>query len=108
MPAPPWNAPNYPSKQHTLGHAAEMGQLMVLRCNLCRRSATYLAADLAALLGPHRDALTPPFACSGCGKTRYIRVTLRPPDAGDWGRLTVRRPGPIRRTQTWRSVLLGD
>lgn len=38
---------------------------------------------------------------SKCGKDEYLKVTLRVPYAGDWGNLTVRRPGPVRRTQTW-------
>lgn len=108
MPAPPHKASRYPGKFHTLGDAAELGQLIVLRCNLCRRTATYMATDLADLLGTGRDALAPPFRCSGCGKLGYIKVTLRPPEAGDWGHLVIRRPGPIRQVQTWRSVRLGE
>jgi hypothetical protein len=49
-----------------------------------------------------------PFPCSRCGKDEYVKVTLRPPEAGDWGNLRVRRPGPVRATQTWRWVKLGD
>ena len=108
MPAPADKPSRYPGTIHTLGEAARQNQLIVLKCNLCRRSATYLASDLAKVLAPENDALLPPFACSRCGTTQYMRVSVRPPEAGDWGNLVVRRPGPIIRTQTWRSVRLGD
>jgi hypothetical protein len=81
---------------------------MVVRCNLCPRGVNYLATDLAGLLDPERDALQPPFRCSSCGKTEFIKVRLRLPRDGDWGNLEVRRPGPVRRTQTRLSVRLGD
>lgn len=101
-------ARRYPGKYHRLRDAAEIGQLIVVRCSLCRRSATYLAADLVTMMDPFRDAQEPPFTCSKCGRRDYLRVTLRLPEAGDWGSLPVRRPGPVRVTQTWRTVKLGD
>lgn len=85
-----------------------MGQLVIVRCNLCHRSATYLATDLAQLLDPNRDALLPPFTRSKCGLDEYLQVTLRLPYDSDWGSRKVRRPGPVRRTQTWRTVKLGE
>jgi hypothetical protein len=69
---------------------------------------TFLATDLVQLLDPQRDALQLPFNCSKCGMDEYMKVTPRVPYDGDWGNLTVRRPGPVRRTQTWRTVKLGD
>lgn len=108
MPAPYEKQSPYPGKLHRLKHAAALGQLVVLRCNHCRRSANFLASDLAVMLGPERDALEPPFPCSRCGRTDYLRVTLHLPMPGDWGSIVVRRPGPVRRIQTWRSVRLGD
>lgn len=101
-------ARRYPGKYHRLKDAAALGQLIVVRCSLCRRSATYLAADLVAIIDPAHDASEPPFNCSKCGKADYMRVTLRLPAAGDWGSLPVRRPGPLKVTQTWRTVKLGD
>jgi hypothetical protein len=98
----------YPGKHHRLKDGAAIGQLVTVRCSLCRRAATYLAADLATLLDPVRDASEPPFTCSKCGRTDYLRVTLRLPEAGDWGSLPVRRPGPVKVTQTWRTVKLVD
>lgn len=99
---------HYPGKFHRLRDAAAIDQLIVVLCVRCRRSATYLATDLVKLLDPLRDALTPPFTCSKCGTTDSLKVALKLPDAGDWGSLTVRRPGPVRVTQTWRTVKLGD
>lgn len=98
----------YPGKTYTLAHAAKEGQLMLVRCNLCRRMVRYLASDLAAILDPRRDALDPPFPCSKCGRTDYIRIALHLPETGDYGHLVVRRPAGIKRTQLWRTVKLGD
>ena len=108
LPTPPWKQSHYPGKRHRLRDAAAEGQLVIVRCNLCRRTATYLATDLVALLDPARDALRPPFRCSKCGNEQFIRVSVRVPYAGDWGHLQVRRPGPVRVIQTWRTVRLGD
>jgi len=108
MPQPPHLQKRYPGKTHLLKHAAEWGQLMIVKCNLCGRSVTYLATDLVTLLDPGRPALEVPFSCSRCGTDEFIRVTLNSPYGGDWGSLDIRRPGPIRVTQTWRTVKLGD
>ncbi len=98
----------YPGKVFRLRDAAAANQLVVVRCIGCRRSVRYLAADLVTLLDAMRPAHDPPFACSKCGTTNGMRVTLHSPEVGDYGHLTVRRPGPVRRIQTWRSVKLGD
>lgn len=37
-----------------------------------------------------------------------MRVKLTSAFAGDWGNLEIRRPGPVRVIQTWRTVKLGD
>lgn len=108
MPPPGHLQKKYPGKTHLLKHAAEWGQLIIVRCNGCRRSATYLAADLVELLDPERPALWPPFPCPRCKTDEYIRVTLNSPYGEDYGRMLIRRPGPVRVTQTWRTVKLGD
>ena len=108
MPAPPWHQSHYPGKAHVLKHAAEQGQLVFVRCSRCRRRAVYLASDLVTLLNPARDALLPPFPCSRCGTTSYITVECRVPFADEVGQLTIRRPGPIRRIQLWRTEKLGQ
>ncbi len=68
----------------------------------------YLATDLVTILHPNRDALEPPFVCSGCGKTEYIYVKLTSALPGDVASLVIRRPGPMRVTRTWRWVKLGE
>ena len=108
MPEPPWLQKRYPGKTHLLKHAAEQNQLVTVKCNLCRRAFTYLATDLVRFCDPEQPALTVPFACSKCGTTEFMRVTLGSAMAGDWGNLSIRRPGPVRRIQTWPTVKLGD
>jgi len=98
----------YPGKVYRLREAAAANQLIVVRCVGCRRSVRYLATDLVTLLDPMRPAYDPPFACSKCGTTEGMKVTFHFPEVGDFGSLTVRRPGPVRRIQTWRTVRLGD
>lgn len=108
MPSPYRGERPYPGQEYTLRHAAEAHQLVECRCTLCRRLVRYLAADLVTILHPDRDALEPPFTCSGCGKTEYIHVKLTSAASGDYGHLLVRRPGPVRLIRTWRWVKLGD
>jgi len=108
MPPPPHLQKKYPDKTHLLKHAAEWGQVVIVKCNMCRRGATYLAADLITLLDPNRPALAPPFPCPRCKTDEFIRVTLNSPYGADYGSMLIRRPGPIRRIQTWRTVKLGD
>ncbi|ODU67782.1 MAG: hypothetical protein BGO82_07780 [Devosia sp. 67-54] len=68
-----------------------------------------LAADLLALLGePSREAYAPPFPCSKCGTADHMKVSMHSPSIGDYGALVVRRPGPVIRKQTWKTVKLGD
>ncbi len=108
MPSPYRGDRPYAGQHYTLGDAAAAHQLIICRCNLCRKLVRYLASDLATLLPPGRDALAPPFTCSGCGKTEYIHVKLTSAQPGDVGHLLVRRPGPERVVRTWKWVRLGE
>src|SRR5690606_4531347 len=99
---------HYPGKIHRLRDAAALGQMLVVRCGLCRRMARYLASDLAEILDPSRDALAPPFPCSHCNRSDYIRLALRIPAPGDYGHLSGRRPAGVRTTRLCRTVRLGD
>lgn len=108
MPAPYRPHRTYPGQGWTLAQAAGAGQLVELRCRLCRRLTRFLASDLAALLDPRRDALAPPFPCSRCGCEDHVTVRLRVPAPGDWGHLVVRRPAGVVRVQKWKSVRLGE
>lgn len=109
MPQGYYRAAHYPSKlEYWLETAAKDGQLITCQCNRCRRVVRYLAADLLPILGPnHRVQTDPPFPCR-CGESRRISINVGQPAAGDWGSIDVRRPAGIRRTQTWRTVKLGD
>jgi hypothetical protein len=80
----------HPGAAYTLRHAAEAGQLVVVRCRPCRAPAVrFLASDLARLLNPNREADAPPFPCSRCGRIDYVKLHL--PSPGDYGHLVVRR-----------------
>lgn len=99
----------YPGKREfSLADAAKIGQLVKMRCNLCRRTVYFLASDLAIIVGPDHPARAVPFPCSRCRKADYIDVKLHTPSADDFGYLLVRRPGAVKRTQTWRTMRLGD
>ncbi len=108
MPTPYTPHRAYPGKTHRLRDAAAIGQMVIVRCGLCRRQVRYLAADLAELLGSDRDALQPPFPCSRCDTGSYMSVKLHLPAPGDYGHLIVRRPAGVKRIQKWKSVRLGD
>jgi hypothetical protein len=107
MPTPYPKAHRYPGQGWTLRQAAEMGQLVRVRCNLCHRGATYLASDLVQVLGPNRDARAAPFPCGKCRKVEYIEVRLSLPEPADYGVLMVRRPRRQERL-IWRNERLGD
>jgi hypothetical protein len=108
MPLPYRKDRPYPGKSWTLADAAAANQLVVLRCNYCRRLMRFLAADLVTLFDPQRDALKPPFRCSRCGFADYLSVKLHWPQPGDYGHLTVRRPAGVVRVQKWKTVKLGE
>jgi hypothetical protein len=103
-----YHKPNPFERVYSLADAASAGGLLVVRCNHCQRTVHYLAADLVPIVGGEGYARNPPFPCSKCGKTDYVQVTLRSPEAGDWGHLIVRRPEEVVVTQKWKSVRLGD
>jgi hypothetical protein len=48
--------PKFTDRPCTLARAAEHDQVVVVRCNGCRRTTYYLPADLAALYGERRAA----------------------------------------------------
>lgn len=109
MPAgrPPITA--HPGKPfRTLADAAREGQLIQLQCNLCRRSAYFLATDLIKAVDPRHPLHIPPFACSKCKTMEYMRMSVRLPQAGDYGRLPVRRLDRVVQVQKWRDGLLGE
>jgi hypothetical protein len=92
----------------TLADAAKQGQLVVLRCNHCRRTTYFLASDLVVFVGPDHPAHVPPMACSRCRKTDYVNVDLLSPRPGDYGRLDVRRLVDVVTVHKWKTVKLGE
>jgi len=91
-----------------LQDAANDGQIITVRCNLCRRLINYLATDLVEVLNPSRPVDAPPFACSRCGTAGYMDVLVRTPSVGDYGHLIIRRLLGIRSVSEWGNRPLGD
>jgi hypothetical protein len=83
----------YPDRrEHWLDRAAANGELVVCRCQTCRRFVRYLAADLLPILGPaHRVMVDPPFPCR-CGERSLITIKCMTPVGADYGLLDIRRP----------------
>jgi hypothetical protein len=92
----------------TLQHAADDGQIIAVRCNLCRRLINYLATDLVEVLNPSRPVDAPPFACSRCGTASYMDVRVKTPSAGDYGHLIIRRLLGVRSVSEWGNRPLGE
>lgn len=98
----------YPGKYVKLQDAAAAHQIVTVRCKGCRRVVRFLAEDLVQILDPDRDVTLPPFPCSRCGSTDRLKVEVISAGANDVGLMEVRRPGPVQRHQTWRTMKLGD
>ncbi len=99
----------HPAKPfRTIKDAADDGQLLVLKCNLCRRTTYFLAIDLLTIIDPKHPVHIPPFPCGRCKTREYVNVKIHHPNPGDYGQLPVRRPGKIVRIQKWRNVKLGE
>ena len=79
-----------------------------MRCNLRRRTVNFLARDLMVLLDSDWPAFSPPFPCSKCNSTEFLDVRTSTPGPGDFGKLSIRRPGAIKTVQLWHTVKLGD
>lgn len=92
----------------TLQNAADDGQIIAVRCNLCRRLINYLAIDLIEVLNPSRPVDAPPFACSRCGTATYMDVRVKTPSRGDYGHLIIRRLLGVRTVSEWGNRPLGE
>ncbi|TDT74750.1 hypothetical protein BDE40_1466 [Litoreibacter halocynthiae] len=79
--------------------AANLNQLLTVRCNLCRRSVNYWAHDLLKVVGPDHQLHVPPFPCSKCRTSEYLNVTYVIPLVSELENLTVRRP--VKRIAKW-------
>lgn len=99
----------HPAKPvRTLQDAANDGQIIVVRCNLCRWLINYLATDLVEVLNPSRPVDAPPFACSRCGTANYMIVRVKTPSLADHGHLVIRRLLGVRSVSEWGNHPLGD
>lgn len=98
----------YPGTYVRLRDAAQAHQLIVVKCKGCRRVVRFLAEDLVRTLDPDRDVTLPPFPCSKCGSTARLQIDVVSASSSDVGLMEIRRPGPVQRTQTWRTMKLGD
>lgn len=88
----------------TLADLAADNRLMVVRCNLCRKTENYLAADLAKVMGGAQKAFNAFEHCPHCGNPRWLRVDIRLPTYQDDGKLKIRRP--VRRARWyWRDAI---
>lgn len=83
----------------TVDDLAVDGRLLVVRCNLCRRTTYFLASDLVAYYGGQHLVGSLFHRCSRCGKSEWMAVNHRLPDLDDDGALTIRRP---RQVWQWR------
>ena len=86
MPAghPPIRA--HPAKPfRTLRDAAASGEVVLMRCGLCRRGATFLASHLIQVVDPMHPVHLPPFGCSKCGTTEYTDIRMATPQSKDVG-----------------------
>lgn len=88
--------------------AAHDGQIITYKCNLCRRSRSFLASDLVKILPADTPVDSRPFKCSQCGLKDYIQVNISLPDIQDYGNLIIRRLVGIRAVPTWKDKKLGD
>jgi len=102
--------------QPRLWNCAKAGMLIVCTCRLCRRSVTYLAADLleyfrGAAEGEARSAAPLPDLraigqlwgkCPRCGSVEFWSEQERYPSSEDVGHTRIRRPAGYRRVPLWR------
>lgn len=99
----------HPSKPfRTLRDAARDGQIINIRCNYCRRGATFLASDLIQVVDPKHPVHLPPFGCSKCGKMDCVDVRAQTVSAIDIGRMRIRKLVGQKTVSIWRNQVLGD
>ena len=92
---------------YRFSNVRDTGRLIYYCCGGCNRKSFYDPADMITVFGDG-NALLPPFPCSACGHGEAITIALYTPQKGDYGRLPIRRPGRVKRVQTWKTVKLGD
>jgi hypothetical protein len=88
----------------TLADLAADGRMFVVRCALCKRQRAFLAADLLTVYSPSTPAYGMLRWCAVCGKSDWVKVTIRLPSHNDVGRLLIRKPDGVRTVQLWKDV----
>ncbi|WP_159087090.1 hypothetical protein [Loktanella sp. Alg231-35] len=109
MPAarPPIRA--HPAKPfRTISDAARAGQIVEIKCNLCKRGLNFLAVDLVQVIDPNHPMHIAPFGCSKCKTMEYVSIDTRSTNVGDVGRLPVRKLMGQRQSWVWKNGVLGD
>lgn len=91
----------------TLDGAANDGRLLVVRCNLCRKTDTYMTKDLVEVFGGNAHPYRVFSRCRHCGKSEWVRSHLRLSNHDDVGHLRVRRPAGVIETQLWEEQWFG-
>ncbi|AGT07919.1 hypothetical protein [Paracoccus aminophilus] len=99
--ANPWNNP-------MMWEAARENLLIRLRCNGCRRSVYYWAADLVKVVGPYHQVHVPPWRCSRCKSAEFVEVHATYPHAELLGKVTIRRPVKEITRWIWRNEVGGE
>jgi hypothetical protein len=81
---------------------ARFESLIQHECLNCQRTVVFLPKDLLELFALDVNAYARHLACSLCGSTEHVRVTLRTPMTEDIARLKVRRLDRIKQIPVWR------
>jgi len=74
--------------------------VLSIRCNLCRRTVHYWAADLVQILGPRHPVERPPWPCGTCRTSDYLDLRCQVLTSTEMRGLTVRRP--VRQIVRWQ------
>lgn len=75
---------------------------------MCRRSIYFMAIDLVTFIDPNHPLHIPVFRCEKCKTAEFVSMTTHYPQAGDYGRLPVRRLDKVIQVRKWRNAKLGE
>jgi hypothetical protein len=89
--------------ERKLSEAAAAGMILTIKCDLCRRSVHFWAADLVKILGPHYPLSKPPWLCSQCRTADYLHVRYKVWTFDELRNVTVRRPVKKITKWVWRN-----
>lgn len=99
----------HPAKPfRTLRDAARHNQLVLLRCNLCKRGSTFLATDLVKVVDTNHPIHIPPLACSQCGQVEFVAIRIENISYKDRGRLVIRKLVGSKQVWLWQNKVLEE